>query len=143
MIEKIVVPEGMLKAAKDVYHDKAQDGVDQSAVKEALKAALRWLSEHPIVPTDEQHDVLYKEFVSLPETRIVTNGTTFRSFFRWAIDAWQRRMFLAPEPEIPDIWMSFVRNAPEDAVSMTIFSANGTELKKIDLKAFRRGKASK
>ena len=60
MSKKIVVPEGMLKAAIEArYNGKPTPNlihVDQ--VRVIVEAALLWLSDNPIVPTDEQCEKL-------------------------------------------------------------------------------------
>ena len=87
MSGKIVVPEGMLKVACDEICELG-DGSGRQVTAKVLEAALRWLSENPQVPTDEQ-------WASVCED---TPGTRIDS----CIAEWQRRMFLAPEPKIVD-----------------------------------------
>jgi len=81
-LKKIIVPEGMRFAA-----GKASDGFDPWCylLYRPLEAALLWLSENPIVPTDEQvHSLAFEhEFPN----------------HKWMLTEWQRRMFLAPDPE--------------------------------------------
>jgi hypothetical protein len=93
MEKKIVVPEGMSDAALEAVLAIPMRGnvgsVDR--VNGALKAALRWLSENPIVPTNEQYSKLYNE-LSSKDAWITYN----------AVIEWQRRMFLAPETECPE-----------------------------------------
>ena len=82
MSEKIVVPEGMLKAA-----GKASGGVDPDGyfLYLPLQAALLWLSENPIVPTDEQVEEMRIKLVPVHP--------------HWGniVAEWQRRMFLASD----------------------------------------------
>lgn len=84
--KKIVVPEGMFDAAMEAVQAIPMRGnvgsIDR--VNGALKAALRWLSENPIVPTKEQWDELRRTCWVPDELQAVE---------------WQRRMFLAPQPE--------------------------------------------
>lgn len=84
---KIVVPEGMLKAA----HIAVGNGIyffgQLNVTRTALEAALKWLAENPIVPTREwlAEQLGMCHVTLLPETaasRIIAE--------------WQRRMFLAP-----------------------------------------------
>ena len=76
--KRYIVPEGMLKAA----HDEAVRSAGQ--IGKCLEAGLRWLSENPIVPTEQQlSDIAADAHVCMDEV----------------IAEWQRRMFLAPEPE--------------------------------------------
>lgn len=91
--KKIVVPEGMLKAACVHIDVSSYGGYEQlQAVKSCLPLALRWLSENPIVPTDEQAAALLAVKPDIPET--VTPYTVI------VCTEWQRRMFDAPEPEV-------------------------------------------
>lgn len=96
MTKKIVVPEEMLAAAVDAM--KAPPTVSKFRSTEqwascGLEAALRWLSENPIVPTDEQVEHL----------KVGLNCYQTWNDQLWLIcDAWQRRMFLAPELEVPE-----------------------------------------
>jgi hypothetical protein len=86
--QKIKVPEGMLDAVipLDVSYYRTRE-----ARHKILEVALRWLSEHPIVPDDEQMG-------SMPNHVMTGTG---RWCGRELIVEWQRRMFLAPEPD-PD-----------------------------------------
>jgi hypothetical protein len=102
---KIVVPEGMLKVAVAAAwshigfsHPQASIRVQkeiEESFRVSLEAALRWLSENPIVPTDAQLE-LFLTAQGLPNTG------TFRSALSLFAGYFQRRMFLAPEPEVPE-----------------------------------------
>lgn len=131
--KKVKVPEGMLKEAEGAI-EKLIPVVYRSAAepyaKIGLEAALIWLSENPIVPTYRQFDELERIY-DKPETE-------HKEAITAVLVEWQRRMFLAPE--IPEIWMPFVRNAPKDAVSLTIHGVNGTVLAEIDLESYRKSK---
>lgn len=83
--KKIVVPGGMLDAALPFCDNQMHS---------ALEAALRWLSENPIAPNDEQVGRMWCAKNKLP-----FEGT---DWVRWGASEWQRRMFLAPEPEVPE-----------------------------------------
>lgn len=87
MANKIVVPAGMLKAAGN-----STEGVDPEGylIYQAVKAALQWLAENPIVPNESQAKELYFDKQSVGK---------FESPEIFYPRAWQRRMFLAPEPE--------------------------------------------
>jgi hypothetical protein len=86
MSNKIVVPEEMLKAVADGI------GVGVEPCRRILEAALRWLLENPIVPSNEQR---YELTVN---ARNLDVPSTQR--FQNMIAEWQSRMFLAPEQEI-------------------------------------------
>ena len=90
--KKIVVPEGMLQEASDAHRRLGKMGAQILTV---LEAALRWLSENPIVPSEEQLSELWN------------SGLIDWNNFKWRDipTLWceiQRRMFLAPEPEVPE-----------------------------------------
>lgn len=103
MTKKIVVPEGMLKAAVEdaawngpIYGARGAIGVI------VLEAGLRWLSENPIVPNASDTLGLLQEIVQSGhlsnEEYCSIPSTTVRAVIR----EWQCRMFLAPEPEVPE-----------------------------------------
>ena len=58
--------------------------------------ALLWLSENPIVPTKEQLGPVVKECGKLSQSLYGYGG------WIWMITEWQRRMFLAPGPDMPE-----------------------------------------
>ena len=133
MSKKIVVPEGMLKAAIEArYNGKPTPNlihVDQ--VRVIVEAALLWLSDNPIVPTDEQCEKL--------STRWYPKSST-KSYLEEVLVEWQCRMFLAPEPEVPEeikdmqgIHLESVKD--QDDLNRLVI--------KLNIEAFRRGKESK
>lgn len=99
---KIVVPEGMLKAAVDgsvKWCDR--DSSDQLSIPQhdaILEAALRWLAENPIVPTQEQIEDVWN-FVIKADAKTWIYPTL--GAVPEAVIEWQHRMFLAPEPPSP------------------------------------------
>ena len=118
MEKKIVVPEGMMKAAYDAqlgigpptfeWHEA--DELTQRFYNRILEAALRWLSENPIVPTEEQSLDM--------EMRI--NCENHRDYRKKFAVEWQRRMFLAeatnPRRErIIEVLKQYPDRAPEIA----------------------------
>jgi hypothetical protein len=86
-MSEIRVPEGMLKAS---LSSGVFEGTDDA--QKALEAALRWLSENPIVPDAKQ---VGEMVISAPysNTRQAYTSTIF------CITEWQKRMFLALEPK--------------------------------------------
>jgi hypothetical protein len=87
---RIVVPDGMLKAVS------SQMGYipPPENIHRCLEAALRWLSDNPIVPTDEQ----VKDCMRVGYSGGIVTPTAMCEAFA----EWQRRMFCAPEPVIPE-----------------------------------------
>jgi len=90
METNIKIPEGMLEALHTAMCTKIEGGCQPDYERAALEAALRWLSDNPIVPTVDQAQEIWA-YVSRGE-----------SFLRNLFVEWQRRMFLAPEPEEPE-----------------------------------------
>lgn len=132
--KKIKVPEGMLKAFLGGREEPKERVVTEwTPERSGLEAALRWLSENPIVPTDEQLASMFKEF---PEGPSVIGP-------KQIIELWQRRCFLAPESEVPDEIKDMLWNeSPRECV---IPKEEGAGLKarklhnKEILEAYRRG----
>jgi hypothetical protein len=89
VVEKnIVVPEGMSKAfLRKANHFGSK--WDDRVLLEMLSSALRWLSYNPVTPNDKQYRKLHADF----EGKSLGWGM-------FALLEWQRRMFLAPEPEL-------------------------------------------
>jgi hypothetical protein len=89
----IVVPEGMLNAFLRMENHIGSKW-DDRVLREMLSSALRWLSENPIMPTKEQ-------CLEMTTTnRRATFGTDGWEWLKHGATEWQRRMFLAPEPEL-------------------------------------------
>lgn len=128
MEKKIVVPEFMLKAAYDAQlpADNPSYSWEESAVhtrefyRRILGAAFHALAEKPIVPEIQFcHDMVAKRHESLTE----------QTFIQRTSCEWQRRMFLAPEPEVPEE----IRDLYEDN------GPHSPRWKNAILEAFRRG----
>jgi hypothetical protein len=92
--KKYVVPEGMLKAAIDAAWRSDDVSKEDIApyVQILIEAAIRWQSENLKIPTTEWLD----EFNRAGEIK------PFKYFGQAMIAEWQRRMYLAPESEVPD-----------------------------------------
>ena len=142
---KIQVPVGMSEAFHKAENHEGFKW-DDAVLDAMLSAALRWLSENPIVPNEadvmeilqervRSHHISGEEYCAIPPATV-----------RFVIREWQRRMFLAPEPEtsLPEEWIrACARNVPKGAVTMKIYSAQGILLETVDLEAYRRGQQSK
>jgi len=93
--KEIVVPAEMWDAARRMYAQANSlngrtDCSDSDRLMYALEAALRWLSENPIVPTMAQMEACRDS-----GHPCILDGA-------WYATEWQRRMFLAPKTEIPE-----------------------------------------
>ena len=108
---KYAVPRGMLKAAYDAQFgsfgpQKDSHFINLQAMEMCVEEALRWQSENPQVPTEKQERELYdaweesKRSFTAPYTRF-DHATAFGAI------EWQRRMYLAPEPERKPITVIF------------------------------------
>jgi hypothetical protein len=126
--KKIVVPDGMLEAFWAEFSGGVRGPDSHRRTVDGLNAALQWLSENPIMPTDEQSKEMY-------DTVSDSDGMfhSWRGVTALVVD-WQRHMFLAPEPHIPeDIKdLMFHRPVVENGFTMT-----GNER---IAEAYRRGK---
>lgn len=89
MEKRYLVPEGMMKAGFDSLLPVEREQ-PMTAYGTFLEAALRWLAENPIVPTQEQNDAMFDSGGDVDESD---------GWIQYAAVEWQRRMFLAPEPE--------------------------------------------
>ena len=86
--KKIEIPAGMKNAVAYALseHWKTRTIGDGSTVDIALEAALRWLSENPIVPTLEQAGYMYDGAKGAHDTVV-----------QYCMTEWQRCMFLTSE----------------------------------------------
>jgi hypothetical protein len=120
---KIKVPEGMLEAGLMARVGK-QSAVGyvtpEEAVRDVLEAALRWLLERG-VSQDEARDLM----------RRIPHGLLLDEIPGWFIGEWQRRVFLAPEPEY----------VGEEEIGR--FCARFQRIDDAVREAFRRGQQSK
>lgn len=130
-MKKIIVPEGMLRAACRVGMTTATDA------EPILEAALRWLSENrqdmsPALLKTIKGDVSY---LAINETNIYE-----------IVNAAIKRMFLAPEPEVPEelenlIWGEWQvkHGVPEHTAGWLPIESHNAQI----LEAYRRGQKSK
>ena len=129
-MKKIIVPEFVLKAASDAWNaTKTGDRVTHNIAE----AALCWLSENPIVPTQQQASEMWQVYVGL-------RGNAVDSI-AGCMAEWQRRMFITPEPEVPEEVKDLLldENIPTADYSRPTRDYYNTQI----LEAFRRGQKSK
>ena len=140
MTKKIVVPEGMLKAAVEdaawngpIYGARGAIGVI------VLEAGLRWLSENPITPSQ-------KEAGELSGWK-AREEDAHRHIVQLSIREWQCRMFLAPPPEVPeevkDLLLDESQERRTDFRGANVSSWARPFINEAILEAYRRGKESK
>ena len=97
--KKYVVPERMVENVWDSpEHAKYPNLGGLAELKALLEAAIRWLAENPIVPTAEQLRAMRKDLCPVTGGE---DGWMSSSDLKDGAVEWQRRMFLAPEPEVP------------------------------------------
>ncbi len=124
MEKKIAIPEGMLQAGRAAYsaYVTAEDGA-----RRILEAALGWLAENPIAPTNIDVANICKD----------APHKGYRMSYEWFAAEWQRRMFLAPE------------EAPKEVKDLMFYIGSGLHsdcesgvdrVNKVILEAYRRGK---
>lgn len=99
--KKYTLPQKMVDAA----YQWCPASFAMPAVIAMLEAAVKWLAENPVIPNDKQlREMCFDGSVN-------NNGTPADA---WQITnyirEWQRRMFLAPEP---DSLESLLSNVPE------------------------------
>lgn len=103
MSEKIVVPKGMRKAAvmalckmwgydATINAAAAMSGNDY-ILDTSLEAALQWLADNPIMPTDEEAFEVAK----------AADSASTPKFVQTLVAAWQARMFLTTTPTEEEI----------------------------------------
>jgi len=110
---KIVVPEGMLDYANE-HVEAAQCASDEELLIPFLEAALRWLSENPVVPNQKQAEELLMIAADAAPLTSVTIAVE-----------WQRRMFdAAPEPEIPEEVKDLLKQVESDQAEFVIEAFN-------------------
>ena len=107
--KKIVVPTGMLKAAMN----SIQPSVLVGTISVSLKAALLWLSENPPVPTFRTVDECGSAGMCYADG---LDGEFCRTK---DVIEWQRLMFVAPEPEVPEeikhlLWETTIKFVPKE-----------------------------
>ena len=127
MKKKIVVPEGMLKTA--IQESRC---ADVSLMTVGLQSALRWLIENPILVSDE---------VAMEVWGTVTgkfSGKLIAAMFQNI----QRRMFLAPEQEVPEALKDLLIEDENYVPPQTVDTSKGMWLRtfnQIVIEAYRRG----
>jgi hypothetical protein len=121
---RVEVPEGMLQAGRAAYsgYVTAEEGA-----RRILEAALRWQSENPVVPTDSQAYELSGIGISTDKRSISRTGIVTT---QGIVEEWQRRMYLAPEPEVPE------------EVKDLMYKGGEMEVDKRIIEAYRRGRGS-
>jgi len=136
MEKKIVVPEGMLKAAteKAFYPGRYYTPGDIESITKILETALRWLSQNPIVPDEKQTLAMVKG----------KEGFPFDSWewVRWGACEWQRRMFDASEPEIPEEIKDLLTEQQPPFPAGRYQWREQADVDKRILEAYRRGKVA-
>lgn len=133
-LKKIIVPGGMLQAA---IEDWEPEGVTDRDIEHALENALRWLSENPIRPTDEQNQELLQYWVKM-QGKVEYDSEGRVAYPRMIAMRWQEMMFLAAEPEIPPqvevlLW---AKDGPVITEQRILSSAHNTSV----IEAYRLGK---
>lgn len=101
-MKRIRVPDEILKAAKGFwisYTHHAPTEPDSEFLRRLLETVLRYISEHPQVPTDEQFGKMVNDLRSM--NVLAWENETEWNRSKWLCEEWQRRCFVQEEPEIP------------------------------------------
>lgn len=134
---KIKVPDEMFGAAMKAWNacPIAADGrrVAQWELEAALEAALRWLSENPIVPINHE---------CCGEMHRTVNAKGYCCYQSALLAEWQRIMFREPEPEVPEAIRELMKNAGDCAPELMI-TVSVDDWDEAVLEAYKRGKASR
>jgi hypothetical protein len=123
--KQYVVPEAGLKAALDRFGSRHPFSEDIARM--LLEAFIRWLSENPIMPTEEQWAACLASYDDA--------GKSGYECGVWFMQEWQRRMFLAPEPEVPEAIKNLLWNTENG-------QDTGLAHNSAVIEAFRRGQQS-
>ena len=103
----------------------------------AIEAALLWQRENPPVPTDgEVTNAGIKANGFCPNQSAKLEG--FRYGVVWMVE-WVRRIYDAPEPEVPDEIKCFLATKPHNFLSDELVDAHNREL----IEVFHLGQKSK
>jgi hypothetical protein len=127
-----------IKVSDDFLLKVADKCGSSPTVRQCCTAFAEVLAENPIVPSIEDINAIgcawFKFFdpdMDDPQHK------SFRDGMLRALDLFQRRMFLSPEPEVPEAIKDLL---VDDGTGWTVAGANANE--KI-IEAFRRGRRSK
>lgn len=125
---QIVVPGGMLEAVNSA--SKTAQIITDERLLEMLEPAIRWLSENPIVPTVEQSSDMMEKFPVNTSRNVCVE--------------WQRRMFLARDPDYPilDLLQPNFFNAVQ-IVTGEVPTRHEQQYADAVREAYRRGQESK
>lgn len=112
---KIIVPEGMLKAAQQ----KNCTCADCAAVfRDMLEHALLWLSENPIMPTEDEGNQMLgcpSEYHQMELRDLAIRGAV----------EWQRRMFFAPASPYDDLFEHIFKASSPEVYRVDIYAPGG------------------
>ena len=125
-VSKYTVPEEGLKATVEAMKNPSGTKFlsTEQCASLGLEAFIRWQSENLIVPSHEQVIHLCEIFAN---RSVISYCDSVRAV---AIE-WLRIMYLAPEPEVPEV--------PEEIEDLLC----GGNIKTLITEAYRRGKQSK
>jgi len=119
---RLQIPDGMTVAAHNAP-GLENDGNKYYYISKGLEAALRWWKENPSMPTDEQLDTMKRDLR-------FRDGVDFD--LQKLCAEWQRRAFLAPEPEVPDAILALICREDETPPCRKVYNER-------ILEAYRRG----
>ena len=98
-MKQIRVPHGMLNCAMKASMDAGLPIGPSTDLSIVVEAVLRYISEHPQVPTDERFGKMVNDLRSM--NVLAWENETEWNRSKWLCEEWQRRCFVQEEPEIP------------------------------------------
>ena len=125
-MSKYVVPSGMVDAVREKLFGLSLAWFPPSRIPEMLEAAVEWLAKNPSVPNEAQVECI------LSDKARSGNGLKCWDLPEIIVE-WQRRMFLALEPEVPEEIKDLLWGG-----DVTISSSVNKSL----LEAYRRGRTA-
>lgn len=116
--KKIVVPDGMITAV--------QERIDYLPinVRGILEAALLWLTKKPIVPK------IHVAGQILADYRLGNANCCDALAIQFCCEEWQRRMFDAPDPEVPEVWHIIAKVLQDEPTYNGSFTRNYADISK-------------
>jgi hypothetical protein len=122
MMAKYVVPDGMLKAVHAKFRT-GQFAIEMHELDAILEAALCWLAENPIVPSEKQERALDDAWMESKRS-LTTPYHKFAHASAFGAVEWQRCMFLAPTESDPyeSLCREMLKNAPPEVDCVEVYS---------------------
>lgn len=136
MSDKLAIPQAIRDAVHNALASYPVAANTGHAAEIACEAFARAMTENPIVPTDEQMDSAYLEIYGCRLSEASDRGNVSKF-----VASIQRRMFDAPEPEMPEEIKDMLLDAGAPDSEHCFFKPSVYNERIIE--AYRRGKESR